>query len=392
MSGTPPLADGPLASWRQDRDAGELRQDDTQEAIAEQLDQLARELADYGGAQTKKPGLFARLFRRTATPPRGIYLHGGVGRGKSMLMDLFFATAPVQAKRRVHFHAFMQETHARLKRWRAASTADRRKTGGSAAADDPIPPTAAEIAAEATLLCFDEFHVTDVANAMILGRLFESLLARGVVVVATSNRHPRKLYENGLNRQLFLPFIDLVMDRMDVLALDGATDYRLERMRGMQTWLTPLNEETTQALRRDFYRLTDREVDDPDKVPSGEVAVGGRRIYVPKACKGVAVFSFKRLCGQPLGAADYLAIAHKYHTLFVVAVPRMGPDMRNEAKRFTTLIDILYETGVKLIASAETTPDGLYVSGAESFEFQRTVSRLMDMQSEDYLRRGHGAE
>jgi len=387
-----PRADGPLARWRRDRDAGELRQDDAQEAIAERLDRLARDLAAYDGAQAKKPGLLARLFGRRSTPPRGIYIHGGVGRGKSMLMDLFYETAPVRAKRRVHFHAFMQETHARLKRWRAASPDERRKAGGSAAADDPIPPAAAEIADAATLLCFDEFHVTDVANAMILGRLFDALLTRGVVVVATSNRHPQKLYENGLNRQLFLPFIDLVMARMDVLALDGPTDYRLQRMRGMQTWLTPVNDETTEALRRDFYRLTDREVDDPDKAPSGEVEVGARRIFVPKACRGVAVFSFKRLCGQPLGAADYLAIARRFHTLILVAVPRMGPEMRNEAKRFTTLIDILYETGVKLIASAETTPDALYVDGAECFEFQRTVSRLMEMQSEDYLRRGHGAD
>jgi len=211
------------------------------------------------------------------------------------------------------------------------------------------------------------------------------------VAVATSNRHPDQLYENGLNRQLFLPFIERLKTRLDILELDGPIDYRLERLRGMETYLTPVDEETTEALREDFFRLTDREVDDPAKVPSGEIEVGGgRRLFVPKACKGVAVFSFKRLCANPLGAADYLAIARRFHTVIVVAIPQMGAHQRNEARRFMTLIDLLYESSVKFLCSAEVPPDKLYTGRDGGEAFQRTVSRLMEMQSERYLERGHG--
>lgn len=376
---------GPLARYERWLAAGELRPDSVQRAAAERLDALHSALHGYGCEERRRRGWLARLLRSAPpAPPRGLYIHGGVGRGKSMLMDLFFDAAPTRPKRRAHFHEFMLDVHARLDKRRKA---DR----GQARAGDPIPPVAREIAGEACLLCFDEFTVTDVADAMILGRLFDALWACGVVAVATSNRHPDQLYENGLNRQLFLPFIERLKTRLDILELDGPVDYRLERLRGMETYLTPVDEETTEALREDFFRLTDREVDDPAKVPSGEIEVGGgRRLFVPKACKGVAVFSFKRLCANPLGAADYLAIARRFHTVIVVAIPQMGAHQRNEARRFMTLIDLLYESSVKFLCSAEVPPDKLYTGRDGGEAFQRTVSRLMEMQSERYLERGHG--
>ena len=372
-------AEGPLARYDRWLEAGELKPDPAQRQVAERLETLHAALGDYNCPDRKSRGWLARLVRKAPEPPRGLYIHGGVGRGKSMLMDLFFDAAPTRLKRRAHFHEFMQDVHARLGR--------ERKTGQ---AGDPVTPVAQEIAREACLLCFDEFDVADVADAMILGRLFEALWACGVVVVATSNRHPDRLYENGLNRQLFEPFIAQLKETLDSLALEGPTDYRLERLRGMRTYLTPVNEETTAALRADFYRLTDREVDDPAKVPPAEIEVGARRLFVPKASKGVAVFSFKRLCGQPLGAADYLAIARRFHTVIVVAIPQMGRHQRNEAKRFMTLIDVLYENNVKFLCSAEVPPDTLYTDRDGGFAFQRTVSRLVEMQSARYLECGHG--
>jgi len=378
-------AEGPLARYERWLAAGELTPDPAQRSVAERLQALHEALRSYDCAAYTARGL-ARLFRRKPAPPTGLYIHGGVGRGKSMLMDLFYEAAPTRPKRRAHFHEFMLDVHARLDRHRKADRAGER-------AGDPIPPVAREIAGEACLLCFDEFNVTDVADAMILGRLFDALWACGVVVVATSNRHPDDLYKDGLNRQLFIPFIEQLKRTLEVMPLDGPTDYRLERLRGMRTYLTPVNEETTQALREDFYRLTDRVVDDPDKVPSAEIDVGGgRSLYVPKACKGVAVFSFRRLCAQSLGAADYLAIARRFHTVIMVAIPQMGSHQRNEAKRFMTLVDVLYETNVKFLCSAEVPPEELYTEGDGGFEFQRTVSRLMEMQSQRYLEHGHGME
>jgi len=376
-------AEGPLARYERWLEAGELKPDPAQRRVAERLETLHRALGDYDCRALQERGWLTRLVRKAPDPPRGLYIHGGVGRGKSMLMDLFFEAASIDAKRRAHFHEFMLDVHARLDR--------RRKADREAGRDgDPIPPVAGEIAREACLLCFDEFDVTDVADAMILGRLFETLWRRGVVVVATSNRPPGDLYKDGLNRQLFLPFIARLEQTLDVMALDGPVDYRLERMRGMRTYLTPVDAETTEALREDFYRLTDREVDDPSKVPSAEIEVGARCLFVPKASKGVAVFSFKRLCGQPLGAADYLAIARRFHTVIVVAIPQMERHQRNEARRFMTLIDVLYENNVKFLCSAEAPPDRLYTDRDGGFAFQRTVSRLMEMQSERYLECGHG--
>jgi cell division protein ZapE len=298
-----------------------------------------------------------------------------------MLMDLAFCTAPVERKRRVHFHEFMLEVHDRLR-------AERAKEQG-----DPIPPVARAIAGEARFLAFDEMVINNSADAMILSRLFSQLLDHGVTVVTTSNRPPRDLYLGGLNRELFLPFIDLIEREMDVVPLNGPTDYRLQRLGGFPTWYVPNGPEATEALSAAFFRLTDYPPGDRDNVPSEDIPVpGGRTLHVPKALKGVAVFSFKRLCGEPRGAADYLAIARRYHTAIIVGIPRMGPEKRNEAARFVTLVDALYEHKVKLLASADAQPADLYEVGDGAFEFERTASRLMEMQSRDYLARGHGEE
>lgn len=368
-----------LESYRALVAAGELKPDSEQETAARRLDQLATELAQQ--VPERRGGLLSRLFGRDEPKPapRGLYIWGAVGRGKSMLMDLFFAQASVSPKRRVHFHAFMLEIHERIHAHRQAS------------GEDPIPAVARQVAAESRLLAFDEMQVTNVADAMIVSRLFTAIMAEGVTVVATSNRPPRDLYKDGLNRQLFLPFIDLLEARLDVLTLNGPTDYRLERLAGMPTYYVPNGPEVTAKLSEAFFRLTDYPVEDRAHVPSETIAVaGGRSLFVPKSLKGVAVFSFKRLCGQPLGAADYLAIAQHYHTVILVGVPVMGPERRNEAARFVTLIDTLYEYKVKLLMAADAPPPQLYTSGDGSFEFERTVSRLMEMQSADYLARGHG--
>jgi cell division protein ZapE len=297
-----------------------------------------------------------------------------------MLMDLAFAHIDVEPKRRVHFDEFMLETHGRLRRIRE------RHEG------DPIEPVAGEIAAEARLLCFDEMQVTNPADAMILSRLFGKLIEEGVKVVTTSNRPPKDLYKDGLNRELFVPFIEIIERRMIVVPVNGPTDYRLERLTGVEAWHVPNGPEATAALSRAFFQLTDYPVEDRAKVPCENIDVGGgRTLHVPKSLKGVAVFSFKRLCKEARGAADYLAIARRYHTVILVGIPVMGPEMRNEAARFVTLIDALYEHKVKLLAAADAEPEGLYPSGDGGFEFQRTVSRLEEMRSAEYLAQGHGA-
>jgi cell division protein ZapE len=311
---------------------------------------------------------------------RGAYLWGGVGRGKSMLMDLFHDTLAVEKKRRVHFHAFMIEVHQRLR--------EARKTEEG----DPIPPVAAGIAEDVRCLAFDEMVVNNSADAMIMSRLFRALICEeGVTVVTTSNRAPRDLYKDGLNREHFLPFIALIESELDVLELNGPTDYRLDRIGGMKAWHTPLGPEATAQLRELFFRLTDYPPDDAAHVPSAQLEVtGGRTLRVPKSLKGVAVFSFKRLCGEPRGAADYLAVAQTYHTVILVGIPRMGPEMRNEATRFVTLVDALYENKVKLFVSAAVEPEDLYTAGDGRLEFERTVSRLKEMQSAEYMAEGHG--
>lgn len=366
----------PIARYDRLVAAGELRPDPAQRRVAERLDRLAHELED----QPSKGTVLWRLLGRKPQPVRGVYLWGGVGRGKSMLMDLLYDCAAIRPKRRVHFHEFMLEVHDRLR-------AERLKEQG-----DPIPPLAAAIAAEARLLAFDEMVVNNTADAAIMSRLFTEIMDHGTTIVTTSNRPPRDLYKDGLNRSLFLPFIGLIEERLDVLTLDGPTDYRLERLAGAPTWYTPLGDATTAAVSQTFFRLTDYPPDDRAHVPSCEINVpGGRRLHVPKALKGVGVFSFKRLCGEPRGAADYLAIARAFHTVIIVGIPVMGPERRDQAARFKVLIDALYEHKVKLIAAAATAPESLYPHGDGAFEFERTVSRLMEMQSADYLAEGHGA-
>jgi cell division protein ZapE len=358
--------------------SGELRPDPEQEAAADRLNRLQRELESaQAGA-----GWFSRLLRRKRPAPRGVYIWGGVGRGKSMLMDLFHDTLKIDGKRRVHFHEFMIEVHALLREERAKEQGD------------PIPPVAAAIARDITCLAFDEMVVNNSADAMILSRLFTELIVEHqVTIVTTSNRAPADLYRDGLNREHFLPFIDLVERELDILTLNGPVDYRMQRLAGMPSWHSPLGEAATSQVREAFYRLTDYAPEDVAHVPSAEIDLGGgRRLHVPKCLKGVGVFSFKRLCGEPRGAADYLALAHAYHTLILVGIPRMGPDNRNEAARFVTLIDALYENKVKLFVAADASPEELYSGGSGRFEFDRTISRLNEMQSAEYFALGHGED
>jgi cell division protein ZapE len=350
---------------------GDLDFDPLQRAAAERLDRLARELEGYEPTPLRASGgLLARLVRhQPAPPPRGLYIHGDVGRGKSMLMDLFFASAPIERKRRTHFHAFMIEVQKRLHAMREAGSGE-----------DPLVPLAAEIAAATSLLCFDEFHVSDIADAMILGRLFTGLLDRGVVVVATSNWPPRRLYENGLNRDRFLPFIELLLARLDVVALEGPVDYRLRRLKDLPVYQHPLGPEARASLERIFDLLIDGQPARPEAVE-----VGRRHLVVPRAAAGVAWLDFQELCARPLGAADYLALTERFHTLILENVPLLTPDRRNEARRFMTLVDALYERRMMLFLSAESPPEALYPEGDGAFEFRRTVSRLMEMQSRGYL-------
>lgn len=370
----PDNAEGPLPAWRALVEAEVLSGDPDQEVCARALQELHHMLGSAAASGTG--GLLARLgLVRRPDPaegtPQGIYIHGEVGRGKSMLMDLFFETAPVGRKRRVHFHAFMAEVHDRAHRMRKRS-------------GDPIPKLAAQVAEEATLLCFDEFQVDNIADAMILGRLFEALLARGVTVVATSNTAPANLYRNGLQRERFLPFIDMLKDRLHVLELAGGDDHRLARLRGRKVYHAPLDAAADAELDRAFRDLTDLDRGAPDTV-----SVRGREIAVPEAARGVARFHFDDLCRKPLGAGDYLALAGRFHTFILSGVPAMRPEERNEARRFINLIDALYEARCNLVLSAATGPDKLYPQGLGADIFRRTTSRLIEMQAEDYIARRH---
>ena len=354
--------------------------DPSQAALAEKLDALRVKLKGYR-AETKPLGL-ARFFgARAPEAPRGLYVYGDVGRGKTMLMDLFFEAAEASPKRRVHFHAFMADVHARLHVWRQA----RKK--GEVSGDDPIVPVAADLAKEASLLCFDEFAVRDIADAMILARLFSALFASGVVMVATSNVAPDDLYKDGLNRALFLPFITLLKERSDIVALSARTDYRLEKLSRAPVYRTPLGSQADAALDDAFLALTGRRRGAPARIE-----LLGRFLDVPQAIDGVARFSFDELCRRPLGSPDYLALAEHFHTLIVDHIPVISANERNEAKRFITLIDALYDLRVKLVASAAAEPEGLFSGheGAEAFEFARAASRLIEMRSTDYLASPHG--
>jgi cell division protein ZapE len=367
MTASPTPAAVPASSPLRDhlRAAG-IVLDPAQDAVAARLDALASALASWS---PPRAGFLAGLFaRRRPAAPRGLYVHGKVGRGKSMLMDAFFERARMEPRRRLHFHEFMAEVHDLI--------AEARKTVDG----DPIPHVAKRIAASARLLCFDELHVTDIADAMILGRLFEGLWSDGVVVVATSNAQPRELYRNGLNRQLFLPFIDLLEAHMEVVDLASETDYRMLKLAGQPLYFTPLGAAADRAMREMFTRLTGLERGEPRAL-----SVKGRSVPVPEAAQGVARFTFADLCAKPLGALDYLHIAHAFHTVLIEDIPCLTPARRNEARRFVNLIDTLYDNRVGLVASAEAEPAELYPEGDGAYLFERTVSRLVEMRSRDYL-------
>jgi cell division protein ZapE len=361
--------------------SGEIEDDPEQRVLVARLDTLNARLAERRLA--RKASALGWLFgRREAKTPelRGLYIHGDVGRGKTMLMDLFFERAAPQRKRRAHFNDFMADVHARIFKMREAIKA------GSVSGEDPIPPVADAIADETQLLCFDEFTVTNIADAMILGRLFSRLFARGVVLVATSNVAPDDLYAGGLNRNLFLPFIGELKQRVEVVRLAARTDYRHEKTSRAPVYLTPLGSDSDAAMDAAWLHLTLTSGGEPTTLE-----VLGRDVEVPRAVDGVARFGFGDLCARPLGASDYLAIAHAFHTVLIDHIPVMDDSRRNEAKRFITLIDALYDGVVKIVVSAEAEPDRLYLadSGIEAFEFARTASRLTEMRSEEYRARPH---
>jgi cell division protein ZapE len=360
-------------------DSGTIEADPAQAEVADALAALERRLSSYKPA--RKQGLFGRLFSDKSEPPRGVYVHGEVGRGKTMLMDLFFQACPVEHKRRAHFHEFMADVHERIHGYRQSIAR------GELADTDVIALTANAIFDDAWLLCFDEFHVTDIADAMILGRLFAKLLELGTVVVATSNVAPEDLYKGGLNRALFLPFIKQIVDHMDVLRLDARTDFRLEKLAGVKMWLVPPDVDAQAVLDKAWSKLTGNA-----RCVSRDITIKGRILRVPCSAHGVARFSFAELCQRPLAASDYLRLAHDYHTIMIDRIPVMDYADRNAAKRFITLIDALYDNAVKLIASAEANPVSLYLAGegVEANEFKRTTSRLIEMGSESYLALPHG--
>jgi cell division protein ZapE len=377
----PSLAQGPLPAYRAQVAEGALVADPSQRMAAERLQDLWVKLRGYDPPPRSATanGLISRLLRRRPAEgadearASGLYLVGAVGRGKSMLMDLFFASADVARKRRIHFHRFMQDAHQRIHAWRRAN-----------AGDDPIPPLADAVAAEAALLCFDEFQVNDIADAIILGRLFQALFERGVVVVATSNTLPDQLFAGQPGRDAFLPFIALIKQNLDVLVLDEGRDFRRARLRAMPTWHVPANGRAERALDAAFAELTGRA-----SAHEARLIVSGRVLKVPQAAEGVARFGFSELCAAALGAGDYLAIATHFHALVLDGIPRLSPENYDEARRFIVLIDALYDHRVKLVASADALPDQLYQRGEGAKAFERTASRLEEMQSQEYLALPH---
>jgi len=370
---------GPLPAYQAMIAHGSLAADPAQAAAINRLQDLWERLRGYDPKPVPESGggLLARLMRlRHAEEyvPTGLYLVGEVGRGKSMLMDLFFDTADVGRKQRIHFHRFIQDVHTRIHAWKRAHPD----------VSDPIPPLADKIAAASALLCFDEFQVNDIADAMILGRLFQALFDRGVVVVTTSNTAPDDLFKGQPGRDAFLPFIALIKQRLELLVMDGVRDYRRERMRGLRTWLVPADAMSRRELDKAFLRLTGGSATRPVTL-----TVMGRALVVPQAADGVARFDFDNLCNTALGAGDYLAVATNFHTLILDDIPRLSPDNYDQARRFIVLVDTLYDQHVKLVASADATPDQLYQHGENAKMFERTASRLDEMQSEDWLGLAH---
>jgi cell division protein ZapE len=361
---------------------GKIEADPAQADLAEQFDALAARLDGYRPAR-RASALGRWIGAKPPEPPRGLYVHGEVGRGKTFLMDMFYETAEVAPKRRAHFHGFMADVHARIHAWRQL------RKRAEVAGDDPIAPVAADLAAEATLLCFDEFSVRDIADAMILARLFGALFAAGVVVVATSNVAPDDLYRDGLNRALFLPFLALLRERMEVVELGARTDYRLRKLSRAPVYYCPDDEAADAAMDAAFVRLTGERRGAPLALP-----LLGRTLAVPQAVDGVARLGFDDLCRRPLGAPDFLELGRRFHTIFIDHIPVLDEPERDAAKRFITLIDALYDMGVKLVASAAAEPAALYrgASGAEAFEFARAASRLIEMRSLDYLAAAHGGK
>ncbi len=364
--------------------AGKIEADPGQAILAEQLTALAHRLDQH--RLSRKSSSLGWLFSQKANsgaPLKGLYVYGEVGRGKTFLMNLFFETSPVVRKRRVHFHEFMADVHERIHAYR------QELKNGEHPEQDPIHRAATAIAEESWLLCFDEFHVTDIADAMILGRLFTRLFEISVVMVATSNLAPNELYKDGLNRSLFLPFLALLQRHCEVVRLDARADFRLEKLTGVPTWYVPPDAKADAALDGAWHQLTGGQAGAPH-----DLVVKGHAVHVPKAAMGVARFSFHDLCAQPLAATDYIKIAHEFHTIILDHIPVMDFSRRNEAKRFIILIDTLYDHAVKLLASAETQPDRLYRGdqGYEAQEFKRTASRLIEMRSQSYLGLPHGPQ
>jgi cell division protein ZapE len=374
-------AAGPLAKYHALRASGALKDDPEQARVAGALDSLHVAMKAY--RLPAATGFFRSMFGGGGgTGPKGLYIHGGVGRGKSLLMDLFFESAAVSKKRRVHFNVFMMEVHRHIHEWRNLTPTVRAKRPEFVrdAGDDPIAPVARRIASDAALLCFDEFQVTDVADAMILGRLFEKLLGHGVVLVVTSNTPPEKLYEGGLNRQLFLPFIEMLRTRLTVLELDGGQDYRRLRLAGLTTYNTPLGLEADAAMDAAWTALSD------GALPvAREIDVHGRTLAAPRTAGRVARFDFEELCGQPLGAGDYIALSGHFDIFLIDHIPVLSPEQANEARRFALLIDTLYDEHLRLVCSAAARPDALFDAKGRTNWFLRTASRLTEMQSEAYL-------
>lgn len=366
---------GPLKRYQKLVAQGALTQDPAQEEAVQKLDRLHQMLRGYNGPKRS-------LFGQLKPVPQGLYLWGGVGRGKSLLMDIFFNNVEVKKKRRVHFHEFMSETHDTLARWRHADEKNRKRHPAydKKTADDPVPYVARDFAEAAQVICFDEFQVTDIADAMVLGRLFELMFAQGVVMVATSNRHPDALYKDGINRQLFLPFIDLLKNATEIHELKASRDYRLERLGGAEVYHAPLGQNADTAMDKAWNALI---CGAQEKTTT--IQVKGRTLTFNRTARGAVRTSFSQLCEHPLGANDYLAIVRQFDTLFLDHIPQLSAEKRNEAKRFVTLIDAVYESRTKFVCSAQAAPNQLYPAGDGSFEFERTASRLIEMQSADYL-------